>query len=79
MLFFIRILSFDFRHFENDVLVDLLVHRQLPSLTECTVTAWIVAFERLLLSVDIHVLLEILGKGKLFEAEHTHMVLGLLV
>ena len=55
------------------------MHRQLPSLAECTVTAWIVAFERLLLSVDIHVLLEILGKGKLFEAEHTHMVLGLLV
>ena len=78
-MFFIQILSFDFRHFENDVLVDLLVHRELPSLAECTITAWIVTFERLLLSVDIHVLLEILGQGELLEAEHTDMVLGLLV
>ena len=78
-MIFIRILSFDFRHFENDVLVDLLVHRQLPGLAKRTITAWIVAFERLLLSVDIHVLLEILSQGKLFEAEHADMVLGLLV
>ena len=55
------------------------MHRELPSLAECTVTAWIVAFERLLLSVDIHVFLEVLGQGELFEAEHTDMVLGLLV
>ena len=78
-MFFIRILSFDFRHFENDVLVDLLVHGKLPSLTKRTVTAWIVAFKRLLLSVDIHVLLEILSQGELFEAKHTDMVLSLLV
>ena len=55
------------------------MHGKLPSLTKRTVTAWIVAFKRLLLSVDIHVLLEILGQGELFEAEHTDMVLGLLV
>ena len=79
MLFFIQILSFDFRHFENDVLVDLLVHGELSSLTERTVAAWMVAFKRLLLSVDIHVLLEILCQGELFKAEHADMMLSLLV
>ena len=61
LLFFLQSLSFDLCYLENDVLVHFLVHRQLSSLAKGTVTAWMITFERFLLSVDIHMLLEVLG------------------
>ena len=53
---------------EDDVLVDFLVHGQLSGLAERAIAAWIVALERFLLSVDIHVLLQVLGERESFEA-----------
>ena len=61
LLFIFQSLSFDLSDLENDVLVHFLVHGQLSSLAEGTVAARVVTFERFLLSVDIHVLLEVLG------------------
>ena len=61
LLFIFQSLSFDLSDLENDVLVHFLVHGELSSLAKGTVAAWMITFERFLLSVDIHVLLEVLG------------------
>ena len=61
LLFFLQSLSFYLGYLENDVLVHLLVHGELSSLAKGTFAAWIVTFERLLLSVDVHVFFEVLG------------------
>lgn len=60
---------------ENDVLVKFLVHRQFPCLSERPVTAVEITLERLLLSVDVCVLFQVLRQRERLEAKHTDMLL----
>lgn len=69
------ILALDAVDCKDDVLMNLLVHGKLASLAEGTRASWIVAFEWLLLRVDVHVLLEVLGKSESLEANDTDMLL----
>ena len=60
---------------EDDVLVHLLVHRELASLAEGTLAARMVTFERLLLSVNIGVFLQVLCECEGLKAENTDVLL----
>ena len=60
---------------EDDVLVDFLVHRQFTSLAEGPVAPLMVALERFLLRVDVHVLLQVLSQGKGLEAQDADVLL----
>ena len=60
---------------EDDVLMDLLVHRELSSLAEGTCAPLVVTFERLLLRVDVGVLLQVLRESEGLEAENTDVLL----
>ena len=66
-------------HREDDVLVELAVHGELAGLSEGLVAAREVAQERLLTSVDVRVLLEVLSESEALEAEHAHVHLCLLM
>ena len=67
--------SLDLLDRENDVLVHLLVHGEFTSLTEGSLATRMVAFERLLLSVNIGVFLQVLCESEGLEAEHTDVLL----
>ena len=69
------ILALDAVDRKDDVLMDLLVHGQLASLAEGSRASWIVALEGLLLRVDVHVLLQVLGQSECLEANHADMLL----
>ena len=56
---------------EDLILMELLVQRELSCLPEGLGTALVRALERLLTCVNVGVLLEVLPKGKLFEADDT--------
>ena len=60
---------------ENDVLVHLLVHGEFASLAEGSLATRMVTFERLLLSVNIGVLFQILCKSEGLETENADMLL----
>ena len=62
---------------EDDVLMDFAVHGELASLSESSVAARIFTFEGLLLSVDVHVLLEILGQCERLKADYTNVLFDL--
>ena len=66
-------------HCEDDVLVELAMHRQLARLAEAAVAAGVVALERLLASVDVGVLFEVLREREALEAEHADVLLDTLV
>ena len=67
--------SLDLLDRENDVLVHLLVHGELASLAEGSLAARIVTLERLLLSVNIHMLFQVLCKSEGLKAENTDVLL----
>ena len=60
---------------EDDVLMNLLVHRELASLAEGTRAPLVVAFKWLLLCVDVSVLLQVLRESEGLEAENTDVLL----
>jgi hypothetical protein len=60
---------------EDDVLVQLAVHRKFPSLTELTVAARKITLKRFLTSVNVRVFLKVLGKGETFEAQDADVLL----
>jgi hypothetical protein len=69
----------DFLDNEDLVLMDLLVHWQLASLSESLGAAFIWAFKWLLAGVNVRVLFQILSKCKFLKTNHTHEGLGGLV
>lgn len=60
---------------EDDVLVNLLVHRQFSGLAEGTGAALVVALEWFLLCVDVRVLLQVLSEGERLEAQDADVLL----
>ena len=60
---------------EYNVLVDLLVHRELAGLAEGPRASVEVALERLLLRVDVRMFFEVLRQSEGFEAESAHVLL----
>ena len=50
-----------------------LVHRKLARLTKSALASLIVTFKGLLVCMDVHVLFQVLGQSKCFEADHAYM------
>ena len=59
--------------------MDFAVHRELTGLAEGAIAPRILALERPLLSVDVHVLLQVLPQSELLEADYTNMLFVLRV
>jgi hypothetical protein len=59
--------------------VELLVHGELASLSEGFGAAFVWALEGLLACVDVGMLLQVLSKSKLLEADHTSELLSRLM
>lgn len=66
-------------HGEDDVLVEFAVHRKLASLAERPVTARKVALERLLTSMNVGVLLQVLRQRETLKTEYTYVLFYALV
>ena len=60
-----------FLHEEDLVLMNFLVHGEFPGLSEGLGAVLVWAFERLLASVDVGVLLQVLGECELLVAYYT--------
>ena len=64
---------------EDYVLVHLLVHGKFSGLTERTIAAWVIALERLLLRVYVHMFLQVLRQRKRLETQCADVLLDGLV
>ena len=65
----------DFLDDKDFVGVILLVQRQFASLAESSLAALKVTLKRLLLSVDVHMLLQVLGQCECLETDQAHVLL----
>lgn len=72
-------LSLDFLDKEDFVLVELLVHGELSSLSESLSASFVWALEWLLTGVNIGVFLEVLSQCEFLEANHTNELLSWLM